>query len=77
MEILALLMFVAVCAVLLMGYPVAFSLAGTALVFGFIGVATGDIPAALLKSAFSRLYGIMQNPTLIAVPLFVFMGVML
>ena len=77
MEILALLMFVAVCAVLLMGYPVAFSLAGTALIFAFIGVATEDIRPELLKSAFSRLYGIMQNPTLIAVPLFVFMGVML
>ena len=77
MEILALLMFVAVCLVLLLGYPVAFSLAGTALIFAFIGVATGDIHPAILKSAFSRLFGIMQNPTLIAVPLFVFMGVML
>ncbi|WP_196139117.1 TRAP transporter large permease subunit [Aliikangiella sp. G2MR2-5] len=77
MEILALLMFICVCVVLLAGYPVAFSLAGTALVFAFAGVALGEIHPAILKSAFSRLYGIMQNPTLIAVPLFVFMGVML
>ncbi|TQV88314.1 TRAP transporter large permease subunit [Aliikangiella coralliicola] len=77
MEWLALLMFICVCLVLLAGYPVAFSLAGTALIFAAIGVATGDLHPALLKSAFSRLFGIMQNPTLIAVPLFVFMGVML
>ncbi len=77
MEWLAILMFITVCIVLLMGYPVAFSLAGTALLFGFIGVLSGEIHPAILKSSFSRLYGIMQNPTLIAVPLFVFMGVML
>ena len=77
MEWLALLMFATVCVVLLMGYPVAFSLAGTALIFAGIGVATEAIHPAILKTSFSRLYGIMQNPTLIAVPLFVFMGVML
>ena len=77
MEWLALFMFATVCIVLLMGYPVAFSLAGTALIFAGIGVATEAIHPAILKTAFSRLYGIMQNPTLIAVPLFVFMGVML
>jgi len=77
MEWLALLMFVVVCIVLLMGYPVAFSLAGTALIFAGIAVAMGELHPAILKSVFSRLYGIMQNQTLIAVPLFVFMGVML
>jgi len=56
---------------------VAFSLAGTALFFAGIAIVMGDLHPAILKSAFSRLYGIMQNPTLIAVPLFVFMGVML
>jgi tripartite ATP-independent transporter DctM subunit len=77
MEWMAILMFVVVCIVLLAGYPVAFSLAGTALFFAAIAILKGDLHPAILKSAFSRLYGIMQNPTLIAVPLFVFMGVML
>jgi tripartite ATP-independent transporter DctM subunit len=77
MEWMAILMFVVVCVVLLAGYPVAFSLAGTALFFAGIAILMGDLHPAILKSAFSRLYGIMQNPTLIAVPLFVFMGVML
>lgn len=77
MEWIPLIMFLTVCLVLLAGYPVAFSLAGTALVFAGIGVATGELHPAILKSAFSRLFGLMQNQTLIAVPLFVFMGVML
>lgn len=77
MEWVPLLMFVCVCVVLLAGYPVAFSLAGTALIFAGIGVLTGELHPAILKSSFSRLFGLMQNQTLIAVPLFVFMGVML
>jgi len=77
MEWIPLIMFVTVCLVLLAGYPVAFSLAGTALIFAGLGVMTGELHPAILKSAFSRLFGLMQNQTLIAVPLFVFMGVML
>jgi len=77
MEWLALLMFICVCIVLLAGYPVAFSLAGTALIFALIAVSMGELHPAILKSTFSRLFGIMQNSTLAAVPLFVFMGVML
>jgi tripartite ATP-independent transporter DctM subunit len=77
MEWLALAMFVSVCVVLLAGYPVAFSLAGTALIFAGIGIVTGDLHPAILKSTFSRLFGIMQNSTLIAVPLFIFMGTLL
>ena len=77
MEWIPLLMFITVCAVLLAGYPVAFSLAGTALLFAMIGVVSGELHPAILKSAFSRLFGLMQNQTLVAVPLFVFMGVML
>ena len=77
MEWLALLMFISVCLVLLIGYPVALSLAGTALIFALIGVSIGELHPAILKSAFSRLFGIMENPTLVAVPLFVFMGAML
>ena len=74
---MAIIMFVAVCGVLLAGYPVAFSLAGTALGFALFGAATGVFDAAFLEALPNRLYGIMTNVTLIAVPLFVFMGVML
>lgn len=77
MEWLALLMFICVCLVLLSGYPVAFSLAGTGILFAMIGVQMELIHPAILKNAGSRLFGIIQNPTLIAVPLFVFMGGML
>jgi tripartite ATP-independent transporter DctM subunit len=76
-EVMALLMFAAACGVLLLGYPVAFSLAGTALAFALIGEAGGLFDVAFLEALPNRLYGIMTNETLIAVPLFVFMGVML
>jgi tripartite ATP-independent transporter DctM subunit len=72
-----LLLFLAVCLVLLLGYPVAFSLGGTALVFAWIGGMAGYFDDAFLQALPNRLYGIMTNQTLIAVPLFVFMGVML
>ena len=74
MEWLALLMFICVCFVLLTGYPVAFSLAGTGILFAMIGVQMELIHPAILKNVGSRLFGIIQNPTLIAVPLFIFMG---
>jgi len=77
MEWLALLMFICVCLILLSGYPVAFSLAGTGILFALIGVQMELIHPAILKNAGSRLFGIIQNPTLIAVPLFIFMGGML
>ena len=71
------LMFVAVCCALLAGYPVAFTLGGVALLFGLGGVATGAFAFGELLAMPSRLFGTMTNETLIAVPLFVFMGVML
>ncbi len=74
---MALLLFLAVCLVLMAGYPVAFTLAGTALGFAFIGQLAGSFDAAFLDALPNRLYGIMTNITLIAVPLFVLMGVML
>lgn len=77
MEWLSLLMFAVVCLVLMCGYPVAFSLAGTALIFAGIGAWFEVFDASLLNALPSRLYGIMTNQTLLAVPLFVFMGVML
>ncbi len=76
-EVIPLLLFLAVCLVLLLGYPVAFSLGGTALVFAWVGGMSGHFDAAFLQALPNRLYGIMTNETLIAVPLFVFMGVML
>jgi tripartite ATP-independent transporter DctM subunit len=77
MEWLAILMFLFACIVLLAGYPVAFSLGGSALLFAFLGEFTGTFDASFLQALPNRLYGIMTNSTLIAVPLFVFMGVML
>ncbi|MDH5784238.1 MAG: TRAP transporter large permease subunit [Chromatiales bacterium] len=76
-EMIALLLFAVVCLVLMAGYPVAFSLAGTALIFAVAGEAAGVFDANILMALPNRLYGIMTNETLIAVPLFVFMGVML
>ncbi len=71
------LMFVAVVLVLLAGYPVAFTLSGVALLFALGGAVFGAFDPAFLGAMPSRIFGIMGNQTLIAVPLFVFMGVML
>ena len=77
MEWLPLLMFVAVCLVLLTGYPVAFALGGTALLFAAGGILTGTFSPSDLTFVPNRLFGIIENSTLMAVPMFVFMGVML
>ena len=76
-EFIPLLMFVTVCLVLLAGYPVALTLAGTALLFAVAGSATGHFDIAFLMALPNRLFGIIENTTLVAVPLFIFMGVML
>ena len=76
-EFIPLLMFGVICLVLLAGFPVAFSLAGTALIFAGLGVITGTFESAFLGAIPNRLYGDMTNMTLVAVPLFVFMGVLL
>lgn len=76
-EYMALFMFLAICLVLMSGYPVALSLAGTALAFAMVGSASGYFDPAFLAALPNRLFGIMTNETLVAVPLFVFMGVML
>ena len=76
-EFIPLLMFGVICLVLLAGFPVAFSLAGTALIFAGVGVLTGTFESAFLGAIPNRLYGDMTNMTLVAVPLFVFMGVLL
>jgi tripartite ATP-independent transporter DctM subunit len=76
-EWIALLLFMTVIVLLLAGFPVAFSLGGTAMLFALFGVAGGGFEAAFLSGIPSRLFGIMTNETLIAVPLFVFMGITL
>lgn len=77
MEYIALLMFVAVCFVLLLGYPVALSLAGTALFFAGLGAFFDTFDSAFLYALPNRIFGVINNQTLLAVPLFVFMGAML
>ena len=77
MEYISILMFVVVCFVLLLGYPVALSLAGTALIFAGAGIFFDIFDAAFLSAFPSRIFGTMNNQTLLAVPLFVFMGAML
>ena len=76
-ELIPLLMFMVICCVLLAGFPVAFSLGGTALIFAAIGIITGNFDASLLGTIPNRMFGDMTNTTLVAVPLFVFMGVLL
>jgi len=76
-NMMALWMFAAVFVVLLSGFPVAFALSGTALAFAGLGLLLGNFDMAFLNALPNRLYGIIGNETLIAVPLFVFMGVML
>ncbi|MCU0838879.1 MAG: TRAP transporter large permease subunit, partial [Rhodospirillales bacterium] len=76
-EIISIAMFAVVCVVLMMGFPVAFSLAGTALAFAFIGSTLDLFDLRLLSGLSSRYFGVMVNEVLVAVPLFVFMGVLL
>lgn len=70
-------LFLAAGASLLAGFPVAFTLAGVALIFALIGIMTGTFDPSFLSAFPSRIFGIMGNETLIAIPVFVFMGVML
>lgn len=76
-ELMAILLFVGICMALMAGYPVAFTLAGVSLLFAGVGVLTGTFDAGYLSALPNRLFGIMNNQTMLAVPLFVFMGVML
>ena len=76
-DLIPFVMFLVACLVLMAGYPVAFSLAGTALLFALVGTVTGHFDMAFLQALPNRLFGTMENTTLIAVPLFILMGVML
>jgi len=76
-EILSVLMVAAVCLALIAGYPVALTLGGVALAFALLGELTGAMSMALIGALPQRIFGVMTNETLLAIPLFVFMGVML
>ena len=76
-EVLSLLMFAVTCGVLILGFPVVFTLAGMALAFAGIGVALDVFDFQFLGGLTSRYFGVMQREVLVAVPLFVFMGVTL
>jgi tripartite ATP-independent transporter DctM subunit len=75
--ILAVALVAAVCMVLLAGYPVALTLAGVSLIFAAGGAAAGLFDPVLLGALPERVFGIMNNDVLLAIPLFIFMGVML
>ena len=76
-EWLALIMFAVFLVLLLVGYPVAFSFAGTAIVFGAVGILLGEFDFNRLIILFSRWFKAVDNFTLLAVPFFVFMGAIL
>ena len=71
------LLFIGLLVFLLTGFPVAFSLAATGLFFGFLGMEAGMFPANLFQALPLRVFGIMQNDTLLAIPFFTFMGIVL
>ena len=76
-EFFSILLFVLLAVFLLAGYPVSLTLAGTAVIVGFIGYLADLFPLVLLNVLPNRIFGLVTNETLIAVPLFIFMGVML
>jgi len=71
------IMFVSLIIFLMFGYAVSFSLAACGLFFGFVGIELGVIQASFLQSLPLRMFGIMQNDTLLAIPFFTFMGLIL
>ncbi len=76
-ETLAILMVVAVCGFLFFGYPVALTLGGVSLAFAGLGHLTGAMSFSFIGALPQRVYGVMTNEVLLAIPLFIFMGVML
>ena len=71
------LMFAGLFVLLLTGFPVAFGLAACGLFFGFVGIEAGIFPGAMFQALPLRIFGIMQNDTLLAIPFFTFMGIIL
>ena len=71
------LMFAGLVVILLLGYPVAFALAANGLLFAFVGIQSGFFDFSLLQALPERVYGIVSNQTLLAIPFFTFMGLVL
>ncbi|MCO4861530.1 TRAP transporter large permease subunit [Cupriavidus sp. WGlv3] len=71
------IMFASLVVFLLSGFPIAFALAANGLMFAFIGIELGMLPPELLQALPSRLFGIIENDTLLAIPFFTFMGLIL
>tara|TARA_A100001015_G_scaffold89151_1_gene99175 strand:+ start:645 stop:2024 length:1380 start_codon:yes stop_codon:yes gene_type:complete len=76
-EMLAILLFVMVILVLMLGYPVAFTLSGVSILFALICSLTNNFDLSILYALPSRIFGIITNETLVAIPMFIFMGIML
>lgn len=76
-DLLGPLMFLGALVFIFTGFPVAFSLGGTALVFGALGIHYGFFDLKLMQAMPERIFGVMENYTLLAVPFFIFMGTML
>ena len=77
MEIIPLVLIIVICGSLLLGYPVAFTLGGVSLIFALICIPFGVFDPSIFKSIPIRIFGIMNNVTLLAVPLFIYMGTIL
>ena len=77
MEIIPLILIILICTTLLLGYPVAFTLSGVSLLFALACIPFGVFDASIFKSIPIRIFGIMNNVTLLAVPLFIYMGTIL
>jgi tripartite ATP-independent transporter DctM subunit len=71
------IMFAALVLFLLLGYPAAFSLGAVGLLFGFVGIELGQFAPNFLQALPERIYGVMSNDTLLAIPFFTFMGLVL
>ncbi|MBD3626169.1 MAG: TRAP transporter large permease subunit, partial [Rhodobacteraceae bacterium] len=76
-EYLDIIMFAALMAGILLGFPVAFTIAGVAVVFGYLGWALGAMDISLMGALGQRAFGLLSNQVLIAIPLFVVMGAVL
>lgn len=71
------IMFASLVVFLLSGFPIAFALAANGLLFAFVGIELGMLPPELLQALPNRLFGIIENDTLLAIPFFTFMGLIL
>lgn len=76
-DYLSILLFIGICTTLMLGYPIAFTLAGTSIIVAVLGHALGAFDYSILNSVPSRYMGSMTNDVLVAVPLFIFMGLIL